>query len=159
MYKRQGISLRFPSEWRKAWRRYWFISPQHGRKERCIGTHPHERTLETAFERPKDWRHRWQWGFTGSAGSLEKRSTTDMTEKKILRIILCLKQMLPSFWMNCFPKVPSKATDTLKPVSYTHLYYQRRTWNHGTRTGNLQARCRANRLEKRRPTGIEWRCV
>ena len=34
---------------------------------------------------------------TGSTGSLEKRNTTDMTEKKIHRIILCLKRMLPSF--------------------------------------------------------------
>ena len=25
-----------------------------GRKEGCIGTHPHDRTLETAFGRPKD---------------------------------------------------------------------------------------------------------
>lgn len=33
----------------------------------------------------------------GSTGSLEKRNTTDMTEKKIHRIILCLKRMLPSF--------------------------------------------------------------
>ena len=31
-----------------------FISPQHGRKEGGIGTHPHDRTLETAFGRPKD---------------------------------------------------------------------------------------------------------
>lgn len=29
------------------------ISPQHGRKEGGIGTHPHDRTLETAFGRPK----------------------------------------------------------------------------------------------------------
>lgn len=28
--------------------------PQHGRKEGGIGTHPHDRTLETAFGRPKD---------------------------------------------------------------------------------------------------------
>ena len=27
---------------------------KHGRKEGCIGTHPHDRTLETAFGRPKD---------------------------------------------------------------------------------------------------------
>ena len=27
---------------------------KHGRKEGGIGTHPHDRTLETAFGRPKD---------------------------------------------------------------------------------------------------------